>query len=123
MPDDLGRSIGRAQVLDDPFNCLGAYSDAGPGECAALKFLTPAGAGMTGAFKPPSSRGVADRAPYMHAGQITTLGAVLQHYDTAPIAPKGHSELSPLSLTADELAALEAFLGTLDPIPEQGKVQ
>jgi cytochrome c peroxidase len=119
LPDDPGRSIGTALVLSDPFNCLGAYSDAGPGDCAELRFLTPAGAEMTGAFKPPSLRGVAGRPPYMHSGQITTLGDVLQHYNAAPAAPTGHSEIAPLSLTAAELAALEAFLRTLDPISAQ----
>jgi cytochrome c peroxidase len=50
----------------------------------------------------------------MHAGQIQTLADVLDHYNRAPAAPAGHSELAPLSMTAEELAALEAFLRTLD---------
>jgi cytochrome c peroxidase len=122
LPDDLGRSIGTAQVLADPFNCLGAYSDAGPGDCAELTYLTHAGQEMTGAFKPPSLRGAAGRAPYMRSGQIKTIRAVLEHYNAAPTAPNGQSELSPLSLSADELAALEAFLGSLDPISAKGSL-
>jgi cytochrome c peroxidase len=49
-------------------------------------------------FRPPSLRGVADRPPYMHAGQFATLEEVLHHYNTAPEAPGGHSELEPLNL-------------------------
>jgi cytochrome c peroxidase len=121
LPDDLGRSVGVEQVLSDPFNCLGPFSDAGPGDCAELKYLTKAGHEMIRAYKPPSLRGVAGRPPYMHAGQIATLGDVLAHYNTAPAAPDGHSELTPLNLTTTELAALEAFLGALDPIANEAQ--
>ena len=62
---------------------------------------------------PPS--GVAQRPPYMNAGQVPTLSAALDHYNRAPAAPVGHSELNPLGLSPEELAALEAFLKTLDP--------
>jgi cytochrome c peroxidase len=121
LPDDLGRSVGVEQVLADPFNCLGPYSDAGPGDCAELKYMTKAGHEMVRAYKPPSLRGVAGRPPYMHSGQIETLGEVLIHYSTAPDAPDGHSELTPLNLTTTELAALEAFLGALDPIAKEAQ--
>lgn len=61
----------------------------------------------------PSLRNVAERAPYMHAGQIRTLAAVVRHYNEAPRAPFGHSELKPLRLSREELRQLEAFLRTL----------
>ena len=32
LPDDLGRGVAVDQVLADPFNCLGPYSDAEPGD-------------------------------------------------------------------------------------------
>src|SRR5205085_86431 len=64
-------------------------------------------------FKPPSLRNVAERAPYMHAGQFATLREVLDHYNHAPAAPAGHSELKPLGLSEQELAQLEAFLRSL----------
>jgi cytochrome c peroxidase len=67
------------------------------------------------AFKPPTLRGVADRPPFMHAGQFATLDEVLAHYNAAPEAPGGHSELKPLTMSAEELADLEAFLRTLSP--------
>ena len=65
------------------------------------------------AFKVPSLRNVARRAPYMHAGQLASLSEVLVHYNVAPAAPTGHSELKPLGLTARERAQLEAFLRAL----------
>ena len=49
----------------------------------------------------------------MHAGQIATLPEVLDHYNRAPNAPFGHSELRPLRLSRRETAQLEAFLRTL----------
>ena len=61
----------------------------------------------------PSLRNVADRAPYMHAGQFATLAEVLEHYNRAPAAPGGKTELKPLRLSAAELRQLEAFLRSL----------
>ena len=58
-------------------------------------------------------RNVAERAPYMHAGQLSTLGDVIRHYNQAPAAPAGHTELKPLRLTNAEMRQIEAFLGTL----------
>jgi cytochrome c peroxidase len=58
-------------------------------------------------------RNVAERAPYMHAGQFGSLREVLDHYNRAPAAPFGHSELKPLNLSEQELAQLEAFLRSL----------
>jgi cytochrome c peroxidase len=65
-------------------------------------------------FKPPSLRNVAERGPYMHAGQFATLEEVLNHYNTAPEAPAGHSELEPLKLSQREIEQIIAFLKTLD---------
>lgn len=113
LPEDQGRIIAIAQVLADPFNCLGAYSDAGPADCAELRYVDGEGEDLLRAYKPPSLRGVAERPPYMHAGQIATLADVVRHYNEAPAAPGGHSELKPLAMSETELAALEAFLQTL----------
>jgi cytochrome c peroxidase len=61
---------------------------------------------------------VAERAPYMHAGQLATLAEVIAHYDRAPAAPAGHSELTPLGLSERERRQLEAFLRTLSSQPD-----
>ncbi len=114
---DLGRSTGVAEALQDPFNCLGAFSDAAPTDCGELRFAKTSGAELVGAMKTPSLRNVSKTAPYMHAGQYATLEPVLDHYNRAPQAAVGASELTPLGLGADKLAELEKFLLTLDSPP------
>jgi cytochrome c peroxidase len=112
LPEDLGRQEGARQVLEDEFNCLGPYSDARPEQCGELRVLhTDAHARRR--FKVPSLRNVAGRAPYMHAGQLATLEDVLLHYDRAPAAPAGETELRPLHLSAREREQLRLFLHTL----------
>lgn len=113
LPDDTGRAEGVKLVATDEFNCLGRYSDGNENDCGELKFMVREGEELMRAFKTPSLRGVASRPPYMHAGQIATLEAALQHYSTAPAAPAGHSELEPANFTTEEKAALIAFLKTL----------
>src|SRR5690606_1326438 len=87
--------------------------DARPRGRAGPRFLKAEGHELERAFKPPTLRNVAESAPYMHAGQFATLAEVLRHYDEAPRAPAGHSELSPLGLSDAQLAQLEAFLRSL----------
>jgi cytochrome c peroxidase len=115
-PVDIGRAAGALLVRDDPFNCLGSFSDASPDDCTELRFMVVGGPDDPGAFKTPSLRGAASRAPYMHAGQVETLDAVLRHYQSAPEAKIGHSELRPLNMSETELRQIAAFLATLDPI-------
>ena len=113
LPEDLGRASGAKLVQSDEFNCLSPYSDARPGDCRELRYMIAEGGELVRQFKPPSLRNVTGRAPYMHAGQYASLEDVLAHYNLAPDAPRGHSELEALSLTADEIDQLIAFLGTL----------
>jgi cytochrome c peroxidase len=110
---DKGRIVAVAAVKADEFNCRSRWSDAKPGECAELDFLPPADATHAGAFRVPSLRNVAERAPYMHAGQVKSLREVLSHYNRAPKAAAGRTELHPLALDKVELEQLEAFLRTL----------
>jgi cytochrome c peroxidase len=59
----------------------------------------------------------------MHAGQLSTLDQVLQHYADSPKAVLGHSELArpgekhaerqAIRLSAAEIRDVAAFLGTL----------
>lgn len=113
LPEDTGRSKGAQDVLADEFNCLSTYSDADPEECAELRFMIAEGHELLRQFKPPSLRNVAERGPFMHAGQFETLEAVLDHYNKAPQAPAGHSELEELNLTNEELNQIIAFLKSL----------
>jgi cytochrome c peroxidase len=108
MPRDEGRADGIGKVLSDEFNCLGRYSDARPGECAELRFMDTDKAKYVGAFKTPTLRNVADRPPYMHAGQFSTLDEVLAFYRQS-----ASRELEHGGLTADEMAKIGIFLRTL----------
>jgi cytochrome c peroxidase len=110
---DRGRTTGAKDVLADEFNCRSRWSDAKEGQCSELEFLVAEGDTLERAFKVPSLRNVAERAPYMHAGQIATLEDVVAHYNRAPEAPAGHSELKPLRLSERELQQLAAFLRSL----------
>jgi cytochrome c peroxidase len=121
LPLPMGRALGVHRLLADEFNCLGRYSDADPTECGELRFISIGSHQMAYQLKPPSLRNVAERPPYMHAGQIATLAAVIEHYNSAPPAPLGHTEIEPLGLTDKEKAQLLAFLqaltGPLDADP------
>ncbi len=114
LPADAGRALGAKQVLADEFNCRSKWSDAKPGQCAELEFMVAEGHELERAYKTPTLRSAASRPPYMHAGQISTLGDVLDHYNRAPKAPAGHSEVQPLKLSKRELQQLEAFIKTLE---------
>ncbi len=120
---DLGRYEGIDTLRADPFNCLGKWSDAGEGDCAELEFLKQQGQELVGAFKTPSLRNVGDTAPYMHAGQFSSLTEVIAHYnkpkppvyfrDQHPFRP--HFDILPLGMNDEELKDLEFFLRTLSP--------
>lgn len=107
-PRDKGRAEGIDKVLSDEFNCLGKYSDAKPEECLELRFIDTNKAKYARAFKTPTLRNVAERPPYMHAGQLKSLKEVLIFYKRSSI-----SELEHADITDDEITKLEAFLKTL----------
>lgn len=70
------------------------------------------------AFKTPTLRDVAIRAPYMHDGSVPTLEAVIELYDHGGIErPSRAVEIRPLGLTPSEKADLLAFLKTLTGTP------
>ncbi|CAN5379447.1 cytochrome c peroxidase [soil metagenome] len=113
LPLDTGRIAGARIAHAEPFNCKGAFSDAQGPACAELEFMVVDDPSQVRAFKVPSLRGVGQRAPYMHAGQYASLAQVIDHYNRAPKAPSGTSELKPLHLSARERRDLLAFLMTL----------
>ncbi len=117
LPFDSGRAVGVRQAVAGEFACTSRYSDAKDDDCDELRFAATEGEELVRAYKTPSLRGVAERAPYMHAGQIATLAEVVSHYDRAPATPAGHSELKPLTLSARERAQIEAFLRALSAPP------
>jgi cytochrome c peroxidase len=100
----------------------GAFYDIGSArqEDIGRGRLFPDSPKLRHAFKVPTLRDAARRAPYMHDGSIATLEAVIELYDRGGADRPSRSELiKPLGLTAQEKAELLAFLKTLteDPAP------
>ena len=112
----LGRFDGVRLAREDPFNCLGEFSDSTPGQCGELLFARDDNE-LAGAHKTPGLRNVTLTAPYMHTGQVATLEEVLRHYNEAPTAMLGHNEAKPLGLSNRQLRQLEAFMHTLEAAP------
>ena len=110
---DKGRVVGVREIMDDAFNCLGPFNDNATRDCAELEFVRT-GPELVGAVRTPSLRNLENTEPFMHKGQIKTLADTLRHYNEAPAAMIGHSEVEPLGLSSRELARLEAFLLTLN---------
>ena len=122
LPTDAGRFRGRSLVLADTFNAASAHSDERSG--AAARRLAAATSSTTGefaAFKTPSLRNVAERAPFMHRGNFASLADVLRYYSTLEGAVRAHahaeSVLVPLDLTETETHDLLAFLEALTGAP------
>ncbi len=112
LPPDRGRADAISKVLADEFNCLSIYSDAEPQYCSELRFIDTFTDKYFGAFKTPTLRNVAERAPYMHAGQFKRLHDVLDFYRQIPQEQRS-PELEHGDLTDDEVSQLEAFLRIL----------
>jgi cytochrome c peroxidase len=76
--------------------------------------LFPTSIKLRHAFKTPTLRDVALRAPYMHDGSVPTLEAVIDLYDKGGVNRPSRSEIiKPLHLSSQEKADLLAFLQTL----------
>lgn len=87
--------------MDKPVPDLGRYKVTGREE-------------DKGAFKTPTLREIEHTAPYMHDGSLTTLEAVVEHYDKGGIKnPHLSDKMEPLLLTKQEKADLVAFLKAL----------
>ena len=109
---DLGRFTDVVPLLASRFNTAGPHSD-GPSRLGGLA-QDPA---QRGQFRTPSLRNVEVTAPYMHAGQLATLEAVVAFYNIGGgAAIEGvtkSSEMKRLDLSAEEQADLVAFMKTL----------
>lgn len=120
VPLDLGRQSALLELRNNPFNCLGPYSDAEPEDCGELTYMSLSMERAMGAFRTPTLRGVSKRALLGHAGQINSIEDMIRHYNAAPAGPHGAlvgmpslSELVPLGLTEAEMSDLAAFLSSL----------
>jgi cytochrome c peroxidase len=66
------------------------------------------------AFKTPSLRDTAQRAPYMHNGEFATLEAVMVHYVSGGIdRPSRSLHMKPVDLSEGEIADVIAFMKSL----------
>lgn len=71
------------------------------------------------AFKTPTLRSVALRAPYMHNGSLADLDAVIRHYEKGGLErPSRSAMMMPVQLSDQERGDLVAFLETLTGKPE-----
>ena len=70
---DHGRLTGTPRLLASPFNANGAFSDARDERLATLT-TDPTDDGR---FRTPTLRGIAQTAPYTHAGTLPTLESAL----------------------------------------------
>ncbi len=116
--DDLGRFKDVPGLMTSLFNSAGSFSDDAVAGAARLAGLTnPASDSTKAAFRTPNLRGVADTAPYMHAGQFATLEAVVNFYDAGGGTPQAGTTkaagLTVLNLTSQEKADLVEFLKSL----------
>lgn len=110
-----------ANLTDERFHATGAGDLSDRGREAVTR-----SAADRGAFKTPTLREVARRAPYMHDGSLATLAGVIEHYDRGGAAPGGRrpehldTEMQPLHLTTEEKKQLEAFLRSLNGVVKDG---
>ena len=72
------------------------------------------------AFKTPTLRDVARRAPYMHDGSVATLEEVIDLYDKGGIERPSRAVLIfPLHLSQTEKSRSDRVLAHADRAPEQ----
>ena len=99
----------------------GSFHDIGTaqGDDIGRGRLFPSSVKLRYAFKTPTLRDVARRAPYMHDGSFATLDDVIELYDRGGIArPSRSPVIRPLALTASEKADLISFVHTLTSPPQ-----
>ena len=112
-----GKDTGRSMVAEaqrwDVFNCLGEYSDAPKDQCKDLTFMNKNRHTLSGSFKVPSLRNVANTAPYMHDGRYKTLAEAVEHYSNPPDPKLVEHHMPMVTLDEAEQQQLLQFLKTL----------
>jgi cytochrome c peroxidase len=97
-------------LTDDSFHDVGVGGEADIGRGRLFRNSVA----LQHAFKTPTLRDVAHRAPYMHDGSVPTLMAVIEIYDRGGIdRPSRDPHIRPLGLSTSEKGDLIAFLETL----------
>jgi cytochrome c peroxidase len=127
--EDPGRVVGLEQAKVSPFSSAGPYSDDPDGDRAGFLLAVPRKDTNVGAFKTPTLRNVAKRAPYLHAGHHEDLAEVMEFYneppEDAPVVGTRDSKMRALEFENDELDHLVEFMKSLDgePVPDEYKSQ
>ena len=120
LPEDIGRFQGIAELLADPFNSAGIYSDSRADAAQMLNLLEPR-LEHQGEFKTPTLRNVALTAPYFHTGEFPTLASVIEFNNiggtTNEFAGRSAVTVEPLHLSEQEKKDLVEFLETLTGEP------
>jgi cytochrome c peroxidase len=130
--ENRGRHLFFNRFFDDGVNCVACHE--GETQIAPIATsngldaeTTDRGVGgamedpaFDGVFRVPSLRNIAVRPPYMHDGRFDTLEAVIDHYSddlqdhpALTVYEDDDGVAEPLLLSADDKAALVAFLNTL----------
>ena len=106
------------RFTDDQFHDIGtSTTDQGRGKVAKDETLNFA-------FKTPTLRSVALRAPYMHNASLATLDDVMRHYEKGGIdRPSRSPLLIPIQLSDAERHDLVAFMNTLTGNGEGSKLR
>ena len=116
LPLDTGRSDGIQQLLENPFNGGGIYSDNPEVSQSILDLLKPTQRHI-GQFKTPTLRNVALTAPYFHTGDYPTLESILRFngsaIPTSEYAGMRDDTRQPINLNAQEVHDLLEFLLSL----------
>ena len=119
---DIFNNKGRCSTCHSGFSFTdGSFHDIGTAKDTDIGRgrLFPTSVKLRYAFKTPTLRDVARRAPYMHDGSIATLEEVIDLYDRGGIERPSRSVLiRPLGLTDAERTDLIAFLNTLTSAPQ-----
>ena len=116
---DHARLTAIDQVLADPFNSAGVYSDDPADGAQRMQTLRDDPRTDTdGAFRTASLRNIALTGPYMHAGQLATLDQVIEFYNRGgdpanTFTGQRTTTIIPLMLTTQEKVALEDLLRSL----------
>jgi cytochrome c peroxidase len=118
-----GQYVAMQPMLDWPFNAAGRYSDNRTGldatRLSAVHLdLQNKRTEMEGAYKTPTLRNIALTGPYMHTGELATLGDVVDFYDkggeaTGAFTGVKTSTIVELKLTTEERQSLIHLLESM----------
>ncbi|MBC7541237.1 MAG: c-type cytochrome, partial [Candidatus Sericytochromatia bacterium] len=101
-----------ADMRDNSFHNVGVGTDKATPDVGRMK-VTGAATDWA-SFKTPTLRNVADTAPYMHDGSLTTLRDVVDFYDKGGIANRNlDSNVVPLHLEEWQKQDLVSFLSRM----------